>query len=122
MRSANVAIFSVLITLAIATPGYAQNDQSRRSTVIKTSPLSPATTNPIPRGPENSDIIDMKQPGITVDEEKAIPYQPCEEALGWQNGRLRCRNERNAIPYQPCEEGEEALGWQNGRLRCRNER
>ena len=94
MRAASIAIFSALITLVIVTVGYAQNDQSERSTVTKTAPIGRATTNPIPTRPENPGTIDVKQPGITVEEENAIPYQPCENALGWENGRLRCRNDR----------------------------
>jgi len=31
--------------------------------------------------------------GITVEQENAIPYRPCTEALGWVNGHLSCRNE-----------------------------
>jgi hypothetical protein len=31
--------------------------------------------------------------GLTVEQENAIPYHPCVEALGWINGRLSCRND-----------------------------
>ena len=31
-------------------------------------------------------------PGISVQQQAAIPYHPCVEALGWVNGRLRCNN------------------------------
>jgi hypothetical protein len=31
--------------------------------------------------------------GLTVEQEDAIPYRPCTEALGWVNGHLSCRNE-----------------------------
>jgi hypothetical protein len=31
-------------------------------------------------------------PGISPQQQAAIPYHPCVEALGWVNGRLRCDN------------------------------
>jgi hypothetical protein len=31
--------------------------------------------------------------GLTAEQENAIPYHPCVEALGWVNGRLSCRND-----------------------------
>jgi hypothetical protein len=33
-----------------------------------------------------------KTPGISPQQEAAIPYIPCTIAVGWVNGRLRCNN------------------------------
>jgi len=86
MRSANVAAFSILITLASVSVGYAQTDQSQPSS---TAPRA-VTGNPPPQRQEP--IPNFPSVEQQIKQENAAPYQPCVEALGWVNGRLRCRN------------------------------
>jgi hypothetical protein len=86
MRSANVAAFSILITLTSVSVGYAQTDQSQPSS---TAPRG-VTGNPPPQRQEP--IPNFPSVEQQIKQENAAPYQPCVEALGWVNGRLRCRN------------------------------
>lgn len=78
MRSAIIAALSALATLAMVSIVSAQNDQGA-------SGPSRVTTNQTPTVGDNAN-------GLTVEQEKAIPYRPCMEAYGWVNGRLRCGN------------------------------
>ena len=41
--------------------------------------------------PPSGAMID-NLPGISPQQEAAIPYIPCTIAVGWVNGRLRCNN------------------------------
>jgi hypothetical protein len=78
MRSAIIAALSALATLAMVSIVSAQNDQGA-------SGPSRVTANQTPTISDNAN-------GLTVQQEKAIPYRPCMEAYGWANGRLRCGN------------------------------
>jgi hypothetical protein len=71
MRFVMIAALSVLAAVATISVACAQNDQG------VSSPPNPAPTT---------------VPGPTVTQESTIPYQPCREALGWVNGRLKCDN------------------------------
>jgi len=41
--------------------------------------------------PPSGAMID-NLPGISPQQEAAIPYTPCVQPMGWVNGRLRCDN------------------------------
>ena len=41
--------------------------------------------------PPSGAMID-NLPGISAEQEIAIPYTPCVQPMGWVNGRLRCDN------------------------------
>jgi hypothetical protein len=75
MRSAIIAALSALVALAMVSAAFAQTDQGIR------------TNHPIARDKDNSQAS-----GLTTEQEDAVPYRPCMEALGWVNGRLRCSN------------------------------
>lgn len=77
MRSLLVATLSALVFLAIVSAAIAEGS--------KETTESSRTTN---SGTTVSDNV----PGITVEQQRAVPYHPCREALGWVNGRLRCNN------------------------------
>ena len=49
---------------------------------------SPPPKPPQPVAPVTTD----QTPGIGAQQQAAIRYHPCVEALGWVNGRLRCDN------------------------------
>jgi hypothetical protein len=48
----------------------------------------PATTDNI----KEQSLGFYKSPGMSPQQEIAIPYVPCVRALGWVNGHLRCDN------------------------------
>jgi hypothetical protein len=74
MRPALIATVSALAILAAVSIASAGDNKN-------TKDPSGQTTNPAaPYG------------GLTPKEHVDIPYQPCREALGWVNGRLRCDN------------------------------
>jgi hypothetical protein len=73
VRSAFMTALSALATVAMITAAFAADPSSVR-------------TNHAPTVSDNSSN------GLTAEQENAIPYRPCMEAVGWANGRLRCRN------------------------------
>jgi hypothetical protein len=77
MRSSLVAPLSALAFLAIASAAIAEGSKETTDSSRTTSSGTTATDN---------------VPGITVEQQRAVPYHPCREALGWVNGRLRCNN------------------------------
>jgi hypothetical protein len=77
MPSPLVATLSALAFLAIVSAAVAEGSK-------ETKDSSPATSS----GTTVSDNV----PGITVEQQRAVPYHPCRETLGWVNGRLRCNN------------------------------
>jgi hypothetical protein len=90
MRVSIIAALSALTCLTMVSFAFAQNNQgvSRPPDVTANHKPPSVPTNPAP-------VLDgtgPKLPGITVEEESAIPYRPCTEALRWVNGRLRCYN------------------------------
>jgi hypothetical protein len=85
-----VAAFSILITLASVSVGYAQTDQSQPSSTMRNPAPGGVTGNPPAQRQEI--IPNFPSAEQQIKQENAVPYQPCVEALGWVNGRLRCRN------------------------------
>jgi hypothetical protein len=75
MRSAIIAVLSALATLAMASAASASDPSSVRA-------------NHAPTVSDNSSDAN----GLTAEQENAIPYHPCMNAVGWEDGRLRCRN------------------------------
>jgi hypothetical protein len=82
MRHASIAVVSALVTLAIVSTAIAADQKSVKK-------QSNETTSSISA---NNPSYGVNQPGLTIQQEAKIPYQPCREALGWVNGRLRCDN------------------------------
>jgi hypothetical protein len=76
MRSVIIAAMAALATLAMVSVASAQNGQRQR------------TDAPTVRQDNSSGAN-----GLSVEQENAIPYHPCTEALGWVNGHLVCRND-----------------------------
>jgi hypothetical protein len=77
MRSALIAALPALAALAmISVAATAQTDQ--RDANPSYGPANHAATS--------------DGTGLTAQQENEIPYHPCTEAIGWENGRLRCRN------------------------------
>jgi hypothetical protein len=76
MRSAIIAAMSALAALAMVSVASAQYGKPVRSDA------------PTVRHDNNSDAD-----RLSVEQEDAIPYHPCTEALGWVNGHLVCRND-----------------------------
>jgi hypothetical protein len=76
MRSVVLAALSASAALATISVAFAQNEPS------VSDPTRETTNQAVRNNP----------PGITVEQENAIPYRPCMEAYGWANGRLRCDN------------------------------
>jgi hypothetical protein len=87
MRYAIAAALSALVTLATVSVASAQNDQ-------KVSAPSRATTNPVPKVRDNAPpaVGDNNANVLTREQEIAIPYRPCIQAIGWVNGHLVCNN------------------------------
>ncbi len=81
MRSVMIAALSALAAVATISVACAQNDQK-----ASRPPRAPTTSD------KPSDATVGNNPGITVQQETAIPYTACREAQGWVNGRLRCDN------------------------------
>ena len=49
--------------------------------------------SPPPKPPQAVAPVTADQtPGISPQQQAAIPYHPCVQALRWVNGRLRCDN------------------------------
>ena len=74
-------IFAALVAAATISVASAENDEDVTGPSPPPKPpqaVAPVTTDPTP--------------GISVQQQAAIPYHPCVEALGWVNGRLRCDN------------------------------
>jgi hypothetical protein len=88
MRVSIIAALSSLTCLTMVSFAFAQTNQGvSRPPDVTANPKPPSVpTNPAPDG------TGAKLPGITVEEESAIPYRPCTEAIGWVNGHLRCNN------------------------------
>lgn len=82
MRYAPTAVVYALATLATVSIAIAADQKG----VKKQS--NEATSSISANNPSYGD----NQPGMTIQQEAKIPYQPCREALGWVNGRLRCDN------------------------------
>jgi hypothetical protein len=82
MRYASIAVMCALATLAIVSTAIAADQKGVKK-------QSSETTSSIPA---NNPSYGDNQPGLTIQQENKIPYQPCREALGWVNGRLRCDN------------------------------
>jgi hypothetical protein len=83
-----IAALSTLTCLTMVSVASAQNDQgvSRLPDVTANPKPTSVPTNPAPDG------TGAKLPGITAEQESAIPYRPCTIARGWVNGHLRCYN------------------------------
>jgi hypothetical protein len=77
MRPALIATVSALAILAAVSIAFAGDNKN-------TKDPSREATNPAPAAAPYG--------GLTPKEHADIPYQPCREALGWVNGRLRCDN------------------------------
>jgi hypothetical protein len=83
MRSAIIAVLSVLAALAIMpVVATAQIDQN-----VANPSYERSTRAPMVGGENSSDGT-----ALTPEQENMIPYHPCTEALRWVNGRLQCRN------------------------------
>jgi hypothetical protein len=54
------------------------------------STQAPPPSPPASRSPTT--VTGDKLPGISPQQEAAIRYHPCTQAVGWANGRLRCNN------------------------------
>ena len=85
MRVSIIAALSALTCLTMVSFASAQNNQG-------VSRPPDETANHSPPAPELRDGTGPKLPGLTVEEESAIPYRPCTEALGWVSRHLRCYN------------------------------
>ena len=83
MRSVMIAALSAWAALAMVSVASAQNGRG----VSDPSAVS-ASHAPTVRDENGSGVN-----GLSVEQEDAIPYRPCTEPLGWENGRLRCRND-----------------------------
>jgi hypothetical protein len=83
MRSLLIAALSATAIVAMASAAIAEMDQSTRDPAGAGQGASPKRVSP--NSGENV-------PGITAEQEHAIPYHPCVEANDWVNGRLRCNN------------------------------
>jgi hypothetical protein len=77
MRFALIATLTALATLTAVSIAAAADNKDTKAP-------SRETTNSIP--------ADAPYGGLTPKEHAAIRYQPCRDALGWVNGRLRCDN------------------------------
>ena len=75
--------FALIATLSAVTVLTAASIASAAGNKDTTAP-SHETTSTVP--------ADAPYGGLTPKEHAAIPYQPCRDALGWVNGRLRCDN------------------------------
>ena len=75
MRPALIATVSALAILAAVSIASAGDNKN--------------TKDPSGQTDESSRSI---RRNLTPKEHVDIPYQPCREALGWVNGRLRCDN------------------------------
>jgi hypothetical protein len=84
MRSLLIAALSATAFAAMASAAIAEMDQSTRDPAGASLGASPKHA-----GPNNGENV----PGITAEQERAIPYHPCVEANDWVNGRLRCNND-----------------------------
>jgi hypothetical protein len=58
------------------------------ATTISVASAEDLSTQAPPPKPVTTD----EQPGISPQQEAAMPYHPCVQALGWVNRRLRCDN------------------------------
>ena len=90
MRVSIIAALSALSCLTMVSFAFAQNNQGvPRPPGVTANPKPPSVpTKPAPE----LDGTGAKLPGITVEEESAIPYRPCAVVRGWVNGHLRCYN------------------------------
>jgi hypothetical protein len=88
MRISIIVALSALSCLTMVSFAFAQTNQGVSPPPDVTANPKPASvpTNPAPDG------TGAKLPGITVEQESAIPYRPCTAVRGWVNGRLRCDN------------------------------
>jgi hypothetical protein len=80
MRFLPIAALSATAFVAMASTAVAESDQSTRE----------------PAGPPASasqDASPKHAPGITAEQERAIPYHPCVQANDWVSGRLQCNND-----------------------------
>jgi hypothetical protein len=84
MRSLLIAALSAPAFVAMASVAVAESDPSTRDLAGASQRASPKHA-----GPNNGENV----PGITAEQERAIPYHPCVEASDWVNGRLRCNND-----------------------------
>ena len=82
MRYIIVTALSASAAVAMISVACAQNDQ-KASRQPQSAPI--ASEKP-------SDATVGNSPGITVQQENAVPYTACREAQGWVNGRLKCDN------------------------------
>ena len=82
MRYVIIAALSASAAVAMISVACAQNDQK-----ASRQPRSAPTASDKP-----SDATVGNNPGITVQQENAVPYTACREAQGWVNGRLKCDN------------------------------
>jgi hypothetical protein len=83
MRYARLVALWALVTLATVSIAVAADRKD-------TKKQSSESTNSIPA---TGSTYGENEPGITIQQENAVPYRPCREALGWVNGRLRCSND-----------------------------
>ena len=88
MRFLLIAALSAAAFVAMASVAIAGSRQSTRDPAGQPAGASQGTS-PQHAGPNYVENV----PGITAEQERAIPYHPCVEAYGWVNGRLRCSND-----------------------------
>lgn len=76
-----VALWALAILASVSIAVAADRKDTKKQSSESTSSIP--TTEP---------TYGENQPGLTIQQENAVPYHPCREALGWVNGRLRCNN------------------------------
>jgi hypothetical protein len=85
MRLKVVITLISFATLAAVSIAFAEDKKAiANNKVVKYDTEREVTTT----GP-----VDAPYGGITRKEHDAIEYQPCLQALGWDNGKLRCNND-----------------------------
>jgi len=90
MRSVITTAISAFVTLAIVSIGYAQSDQrapEKSSDQSADRVLAQNTKKPTAGK-------DVSVPGITADQEKKIPYRPCNVNVALAAGRTACLHDK----------------------------
>ena len=80
MRSSITLVLSALLSLATISLASAEAVKVPRV-------ILPTSNTSVPSQPPEYEIS-----GFTAEQQNAIPYRPCTQAVGWVNGRLHCYN------------------------------
>lgn len=88
MRSLPIAALSATAFVAMVSVAVAESDQFTWDPAGQPASASQGASRKHAGRNSGED-----EPGITAEQERAIPYHPCVEAHDWVNGRLRCSND-----------------------------